>query len=188
MTTPNPTTRQPIVRGLAARELDDFITPHFTVREVTRGRGWWPHDVEGEIARYHHMLTVLGEPVRALLGVPLQVLSGARPAEHNDGGRASSMHLPPVQRAAPSLRFSADAAERRGAALDVVPQSMRCDMAFRMIDAAMRAGQLPKGGLFWYASNESHPGPEGGRFIHFDFRPTGLAREMALTPPKGRAP
>lgn len=186
MTTPVPSSI-PAVLGIHARALDDRITPHFSVGEITHGRGWWPDDADGEAARYERMLRMLAEPVRTLLGVPLKVISGTRPLGHNDGGRASSMHLPPVQRAAAGLRFLKLPPAERGAAIDVVPQGMRCDMAYRMIDAAMRAGQLPPGGLFWYASDKTHPGPEGGRFLHIDLRPTGLARESALTP-KGSGP
>jgi hypothetical protein len=170
------------VLGAAARLVGDLVSPHFTVGELTDGRGWWPDDVAGEAARYAELATVL-EQARAILGVPMRGISGARPIGHNDGGRASSMHLPPIQRAAPAMRYMSRAPKDRGAALDFIPQGMPCDAAFRLLDAAMRNGRLGPGGLFWYPSDAAHPGPASGRFVHIDNRGT-LARERALTPPK----
>jgi hypothetical protein len=158
-----------------------LVTPHFSVAELTHGRGWWSVDPAGELARYERLAVETLEPIRLLLGVPLQVLSGARPAEHNDGGRASSMHLPPVQRAAPQLRYMARPPADRGAACDFVAVGLQCDAVYHAIDAAMQSGRLPHGGLFWYASTPGQP--PGGRFVHVDNRGT-LARERALTPPR----
>lgn len=180
MTTPAPS-RTPL--GLAARALTDLITPHLTVSEATKGRGWWTGDVEGEVARYERLASRSFEVAREILGCPITIISGARPPGHNEGGRASSMHLPPVQRAAPALRYLSRAPADRGAALDMVPQGVACDVAFRLLDDAMRNGRLPPGGLFWYASDAAHPGPPGGRFIHLDNRGT-IAREAKLTPPR----
>jgi len=169
--------------GLLARLPEDPITPHFTVGELTDGRGWWGGDVDGEVARYHRLAERTLEPARAILGVPMRGISGARPLGHNEGGRASSMHLPPAQRAAPNMRYLQRVPADRGAALDFIPQGVACDVAFRLLDTAMREGRLPPGGLFWYGSDAAHPGPAGGRFVHIDNRGT-LAREAKLTPPR----
>lgn len=166
-----------------ARAVGDLVSAHFSVAELTDGRGWWPDDVEGEAARYAELAIVL-EQARAVLGVPMRGISGARPIGHNDGGRASSMHLPPIQRAAPAMRYMSRAPKDRGAALDFIPGGgMGCDVAFRLLDAAMRDGRIKPGGLFWYPSDAAHPGPASGRFVHIDNRGT-IARERALTPPK----
>lgn len=169
--------------GLLARATSDLVTPHFTVGELTDGRGWWGGDVDGEVARYHRLAERTLEPARAILGVPMSGISGARPLGHNEGGRASSMHLPPAQRAAPNMRFLQRAPADRAAALDFIPQGVACDVAFRLLDTAMREGRLPAGGLFWYAADAAHPGPAGGRFVHIDNRGT-LARKAKLTPPR----
>lgn len=166
--------------GLAARALSDLITPHLTVQEATKGRGWWPDDVEGEAARYERLASRSFEVAREILGCPITIISGARSPPSR---RPSSMHLPPVQRSAPALRYLSRAPADRGAALDMVPQGVACDVAFRLLDDAMRAGRLPPGGLFWYASDAANPGPPGGRFIHLDNRGT-IAREAKLTPPR----
>lgn len=172
--------------GPQARALDDLVTPHFSVRELTQGRGWWPGDPAGEVARYEYAARMVFEPARLLLGVPFDVLSGARPQGVNTG-RASSMHLPPAQRLSPFLRFTGSFPELRGAALDFLPRGVPCDVAFRQLDAAQRSGHLPPGGLFWYPPDAEHPGPASGRFLHVDYRPNGLAREAALTPPRSVA-
>lgn len=169
--------------GLLARATADLVTLHFTVGELTDGRGWWSGDVDGEVARYHRLAERTLEPARAILGVPMRGISGARPLGHNEGGRASSMHLPPAQRAAPNMRYQQRAPADRGAALDFIPQGVACDVAFRLLDTAMREGRLPPGGLFWYAADAAHPGPASGRFVHIDNRGT-LARESKLTPPR----
>lgn len=159
------------------------VSPHFMVEELTDGRGWWSQDPAGELARYEFLCRVVLEPARALLGVPMRCLSGARPVGFNDGGRASSMHLPPEQRASAAYRFRDKPAAERGAALDFVPLGMPCDEAFRLLDAAQRAGKLPPAGLFWYGPSRQNPGPASGRFVHIDYRPTGLAREADKVPP-----
>lgn len=169
--------------GLSARLITDLITPHFTVGELTDDRGWWGGDIDGEVARYHRLAERTLEPARAILGVPMRGISGARPLGHNEKGRPSSMHLPPVQRAAPNMRFLQRVPADRAAALDFIPQGVACDVAFRLLDTAMREGRLPPGGLFWYASDATHHGPAGGRFVHIDNRGT-LARETKLTPPR----
>ena len=161
------------------------VSTHFTVDELTNGRGWWATDPSGELARYAYLALAVLEPARAILGVPMRIISGARPLGHNEGGRPSSMHLPPSQRAAPPLRFARYPAGRRGAAVDFIPTGMGCDEAFRLLDAAQRDGRLPPGGLFWYAADAAHPGPASGRFVHIDYRPTGLARERDKIPPGG---
>lgn len=161
-----------------------MVSPHFSADELTLGRGWWPDDPAGELARYQYLAVHVLEPARALLGVPMRCLSGARPAEHNEGGRASSMHLPPVQRAVAAMRFMREPPERRGAALDFVASGLPCDEVFRRLDAAQRDGRLPPGGLFWYPPDVANPGPLTGRFVHIDFRPNGLAREQRLIPPR----
>lgn len=169
--------------GLLARNPTDLVTLHFTVGELTDGRGWWNGDVDGEVARYHRLAERTLEPARAVLGVPMRGISGARPLGHNEGGRASSMHLPPAQRAAPNMRYLQRVPADRGAALDFIPQGVACDVAFRLLDTAMREGRLPPGGLFWYAADAAHPGPASGRFVHIDNRGT-IARESKLTPPR----
>ena len=171
------------VLGLQARKLDDGVTDHFTVEELTHGRGWWEQDVEGEAARYYYAAVNVFEPARAILGCPLIVLSGARPLGHNEGGRESSMHLPPIQRVGRKYQFQKEPPERRGAAMDFFCRSLPMDDVFRRLDAAQRSGKLPPGGLFWYPPSEGNPGPATGRFVHGDFRPSGLARETALQPP-----
>ena len=93
------------------------------------------------------------------------------------------MHLPPAQRAAPNMRFLQRVPADRAAALDFIPQGVACDVAFRLLDTAMREGRMPPGGLFWYASDATHHGPASGRFVHIDNRGT-LARETKLTPPR----
>lgn len=166
-----------VIKGLAARALEDNVSNHFDVGELTKHRGWWEQDVEGEVARYEHLCRVVLEPVRTLLGDrPMTIISGARPIGFNEKGRASSMHLPPVQRAAKALQFLSLEPALRGAAADFVPSHMRCDDAFRLLDAAQRSGKIFAGGLFWYA------GPDGGSFIHIDDRGV-IARETKLTPP-----
>ena len=170
------------VLGLQARALEDFVTAHFQVEELTCHRGWWEEDVEGEVARYFHLASVVLEPVRALLGVRMHIDSGARPLGHNEGGRASSMHLPPVQRALEQFRYLSRAPGLRGAAADFVPLGMPCDKAFRILDAAQRSGKIMPGGLFWYAADSTHPGSSTGRFLHIDDRGV-IAREGPLTPP-----
>ena len=160
-------------------EFTRHVSQHFTVGELTHGRGWWDGDPDGESARYTHFALTTLEPVRSILGVPMRCLSGARPLGHNEGGRASSMHLPPSQRAAPALRYMSRAPFDRAAALDFTADGVACDVVFRVLDEAMRAGRIPAGGLFWY-------GPAPGRFVHIDNRGT-LARERALTPAGGRS-
>lgn len=175
------------VLGLEAHDLDDMVSAHFSVGELTDFNGWWRPDVPGELARYVYLCTHVLEPARAILGVPMRGISGARWLGNNSGGRASSMHLPPVQRADASYHFAGEPPERRGAALDFVPgRVVPCDRAFWLLDAAQRDGRLPPGGLFWYAPEVGHPGPKSGRFVHIDFRPTGIAREHDLTPATGR--
>lgn len=168
------------VLGIAARDLDDLVSAHFTVRELTGGRGWWPGDVDGEVARYEN-LTVSLELAREVLGCPMRAISGARPQEHNDGGRPSSLHLPPRQRALDSMRFARKPPAERGAALDFIPVGLACDVAFRRLDRAMRDGRIPAGGLFWYAADDAHPGPATGRFVHIDNRGY-ISRESGLMP------
>jgi len=171
------------VKGESAVALDDLVSPHFTVGELTNDRGWWSGDAAGEAARYQRLAERTLEPARAILGVPIRGISGARPIGHNERGRPSSMHLPPSQRAAPNMRFLQRVPADRAAALDFIPQGLACDVAFRLLDTAMREGRLPPGGLFWYASDAAHPGPASGRFVHIDNRGT-LARETKLTPPR----
>lgn len=166
-----------LVLGAAARLLTDLVSLHFTVRGLTKGRGWWGSDVEGEAARYDHLCTTVLEPAREILGVPMIEVSGARPIGHNETGRASSMHLPPVQRVSVAKRYMSRRPAARGAALDFHPEGMRCDRAFWLLDAAQRDGRIRPGGLFWYR------GPDGGLFIHIDDRGT-IARERDKIPPK----
>lgn len=166
----------PVVLGAAAKALDERVSLHFTVKGLTKGRGWWGGDVEGEAARYNHLCVTVLEPARAILGVPMAEISGARPIGHNETGRASSMHLPPVQRVSVGKRYLSRSPDARGAALDFHPVGMRCDVAFRMLDAAQRDGRIRPGGLFWYK------GPDGGAFIHIDDRGV-IARERDKIPP-----
>lgn len=184
MTTPG-STSSVVVLGASARALDDRISLHLTVREATKGRGWWAQDVEGEAARYERLASRSFEIAREILGCPISIISGARPLGHNESGRPSSMHLPPVQRAAPALRYLSRAPADRGAALDMVPNGVACDVAFWLLDEAMRSGRLPPGGLFWYAATAANPGPASGRFVHLDNRGT-IARDVKLTPPRGK--
>lgn len=170
----------PIILGLAARNLDDHVTAHFTVGGLTKGAGWWPQDVEGEVARYFNLCTWTMEPARHLLGdKPMHELSGARFVSK----RPSSMHFPPVMRASLRYQYMDREPGKRGAALDFRPDVMPCDEAFRILDAAQRDGRLPPGGLFWYAATRALPGPSTGRFVHIDDR-GAIARERALTPPR----
>lgn len=171
------------ILGADARKLSDYVTNNFQVREATHHRGWWVEDVVGEAARYNYMLVHVAEPARSILGYPLDVISGARWRENNVNGRESSMHLPPVQRALEFYKFLKEPAERRGAAIDVIPRKVDCATAFRILDRAQRDGRLPPAGLFWYAATADNPGPATGRFIHIDFRPNGLAREADKIPP-----
>ena len=166
----------PVVLSIAARLLTDRVSPNFTVKGLTKGRGWWAGDIEGEVARYVHLCTTVLEPAREILGTPMLEISGARPIGHNETGRASSMHLPPVQRVAVSKRYMNRQPAQRGAALDFIPHGMRCDKAFWLLDAAQRDGRIRPGGLFWYK------GPDGGAFIHIDDRGT-IARERDKIPP-----
>ena len=175
----------PIIHGLAARALADRVTLNFTVGGLTKDRGWWPEDVEGEVARYHHACVFMFEPARAILGVPMIEDSGARPIGHNENGRASSMHLPPIQRLALRFRYWKRPPAERGAALDFRPKGMPCDEAFWRLDAAQRDGRLPPGGLFWYRATKAKPGPLTGRFLHIDDRGE-LARERDKIPGMGR--
>lgn len=166
-----------VVLGLKARLDDDLVSPHFDVGELTKHRGWWKDDVEGEVARYLHLCLTVLEPARVLLGNhPMTIISGARPLGFNERGRASSMHLPPVQRASKRYQFLSREPDRRGAAVDFIPQRMRCDQAFWALNEAQRSGKILAGGLFWYS------GPDGGAFLHIDDRGE-LAREAKLTPP-----
>lgn len=168
-----------LILGLAARDLNDHVTAHFTVRGLTKGAGWWPEDVEGEVARYFNLCTYTLEPARVLLGnEPMHEISGARFVSK----RPSSMHFPPVMRASPRYRYLNREPGERGAALDFRPDVMPCDEAFRILDAAQRDGRLPPGGLFWYPASAEFPGPKTGRFIHIDDRGV-IARERPLTPP-----
>lgn len=169
------------ILGIAARELDDLVSEHFTVRELTDGRGWWPDDVEGEVARYENLAALTLELARGILGCPMQGISGARPMQHNSKGRPSSLHLPPSQRALASMRFARNSPAERGAALDFIPIGLACDVAFWRLDRAMRDGRLPAGGLFWYAPDAEHPGPATGRFVHIDNRGY-ISREAGLMP------
>lgn len=171
------------ILGCFACKLDDYVSSNFQVGELTDYRGWWQQGAASEAKRYAHLCNVVLEPARAILGVPMRGISGARPLGFNEKGRASSMHLPPIQRASVSLRFMKEPEHRRGAALDFIP-GMPCDEAYWLLDAAQRDGRLPPAGLFWYAATKTNPGPKSGRFIHIDFRPNGLAREAALTPPR----
>ena len=165
------------VLGEAARLLTDLVSPYFTVRGLTKGRGWWDQDVAGEVARYNHLCVTVLEPARAILWVPMAEVSGARPIGHNETGRASSMHLPPIQRVSAGKRYLKRPPAERGAALDFHPVGMRCDDAFWKLDAAQRDGRIRPGGLFWYK------GPDGGVFIHIDDRGV-IARERDKIPPR----
>ena len=165
-----------LVLGAAARLLTDRVSLHFTVRGLTKGRGWWEGDVEGEALRYDHLCTTVLEPAREILGVPMVEISGARPIGHNETGRASSMHLPPVQRVSVAKQYLSRPKAQRGAALDFHPDGMRCDDAYWKLDAAQRDGRIRPGGLFWYK------GPDGGLFLHIDDRGT-IARERDKIPP-----
>lgn len=172
------------ILGLNARALEDRVTTNFCVGELTDYRGWWPEDVEGDIARYHNLCTTVLEPARAILGnTIMRVVSGSRPIGHNEKGRASSMHLPPIQRADAKLRFQDRPVAKRGAAADFIPVKLDCDRVFWILDEAQRSGKLPPGGLFWYPATKSNPGSVHGRFIHIDDRGF-IARERALTAPK----
>ena len=166
------------ILGPSARALTDHVTANFTVRGLTKGAGWWPQDPAGEAARYHHAAATMYEPARAILGCAMDEISGAR----TKPGRKSSMHFPPVLRADPKYAYLDRPPAERGAALDFRPRVLRCDDAFWRLDAAMRDGRLPKGGLFWYAPNKSDP-RVGGRFLHIDDRGV-VARELKLTPPR----
>ena len=170
----------PIIQGLNARALTDLVTLNFTVKGLTNGHGWWPEDVEGEVARYHTAAVTMYEPARAILGCPMDEISGAR----TKPGRKSSMHFPPVLRADPKYAYLDRPPADRAGALDFRPRSVLCDRAFWMLDAAQRDGRLPKGGLFWYAPNKTDP-RVGGRFLHIDNRGV-IARELGLTPKTGR--
>lgn len=172
------------VLGAVARGLDDLVSAHFDVGELTDKRGWWSEDVEGEALRYERLARLSLEPARAILGVPMAGISGARPLGHNTSGRPSSLHLPPEQRMVAPMRYARRPVAERGAALDFVPQGLSCVAAFWLLDEAMRAGRLPPGGLFWYGPRQGekyNSDPLTGRFIHVDNR-GDLARERALTP------
>lgn len=169
-----------IIRGLGAETLDDLVTYHFSVRELTHGRGWWPGDPKGEVARYQRLADLTLEVARRILDCAMIGTSGARFAPD---GRPSSMHFPPIQREHAELRFLERDPADRGAALDFVPHLMRCDDAFHILDAAQRRGRLPKGGLFWYPPTAANPGATTGRFLHIDNRGE-IAREHDLTPPR----
>jgi hypothetical protein len=167
------------ILGPNARALTDHVTANFTVQGLTKGAGWWAQDPEGEAARYHHAASTMYEPARHILGDdPMDEISGAR----TKPGRKSSMHFPPVLRAEAKYAYLDRPPAERGAAIDFRPRVLRCDEAFWRLDAAMRDGRLPKGGLFWYAPNKTDP-RVGGRFLHIDDRGV-LARESKLTPPR----
>lgn len=172
------------VLGAVARGLDDLVSAHFDVGELTDKRGWWDEDVEGEALRYERLASLSLEPARVILGVPMAGISGARPLDHNSGGRPSSLHLPPVQRMLELMRYLDRPVAERGAALDFIPSGLPCVAAYWLLDEAMRAGHIPPGGLFWYGPRlgERYAADSlTGRFIHLDNR-GAIARDRSLTP------
>lgn len=103
------------------------LSEHFTLGELTRsqtalrkGVNNTPNDAQR--ANLERLCVVLLEPIRALLGVPLQIDSGYRSAVINTlvGGAAHSAHLD-------------------GRAADVIPLGMSLEQAFQSI----RSSSLP---------------------------------------------
>jgi hypothetical protein len=135
------------------------LTPHFTLEELTRtGRGV-PNEAPEAVRReLQHLAEFLLEPIREMLGVPMQVTSGYRsPALERlvqgvgpDAPLRSSQHM-------------------LGQACDFVPSGMPVWQAYELI---ARSG-LPFDQLICEAVG-------GGHWIHVSCAPsTRMPRQMA---------
>lgn len=162
-----------------------LVTTHFSAEEFNKGRGWV--DAVESHARYSALATCSLEILRAILG-RMDVNSGERSPENNaKGGRPSSHHMRPADRA--NLRERQRPGDRSPKLLEVWPELAGAhsaaadfmaanhpeDVAWHVIDICQRRGIIPPGGAFWYA------GRPGGRFVHVDDRGV-IARDKKLTP------
>jgi uncharacterized protein YcbK (DUF882 family) len=113
------------------------LSPHFTLRELTRTSTGLPNDPSpSQVAALTSLCLHVLEPIRALLGVPLRITSGFRGAAVNAAikGAAGSQHM-------------------RGEAADIVPVGVDVETAMGLIAAA----RLPVDQVIVY--------PRGG-FLH----------------------
>jgi uncharacterized protein YcbK (DUF882 family) len=116
------------------------LSPHFTLRELTRTSTGLPNDPSpSQVAALTSLCLHVLEPIRALLGVPLRITSGFRGAAVNAAikGAAGSQHM-------------------RGEAADIVPVGVDVETAMGLIAAA----RLPVDQLIVY--------PRGG-FLHVSY-------------------
>jgi uncharacterized protein YcbK (DUF882 family) len=116
------------------------LSPHFTLRELTRTSTGLPNDPSpSQVAALTSLCLHVLEPIRALLGVPLRITSGFRGAAVNAAikGAAGSQHM-------------------RGEAADIVPVGVDVETAMGLIAAA----RLPVDQVIVY--------PRGG-FLHVSY-------------------
>lgn len=123
---------------------DHQISPHFTLGELTRSRtakrlGIRNRPDEMQESELRRLASTLLEPIRTLLGVPLQINSGFRSVtlNHAVGGVRNSAHLD-------------------GRAADFVPQAMNLQDAWE----AIKDSGLPFDQLIFEQS------PDGATWLH----------------------
>ena len=146
---------------------NDKLSPHFTIAELTVTTRPDTGDADGdgntsetvpnvpgdaEIKALRLLAVNVLEPVRAALGVPLEVTSGYRSRALNTAikGAKNSQHM-------------------KGEAADVRPIGMSIEAAFRKVAALVKSGALPVDQAIVYGK---------GNFIHLSFSATSAKREV----------
>jgi hypothetical protein len=165
-----------VAAGLIAYRYRDrirgAILGHFKLSEFeSRGRPL----AEGTAPLYEALAARTLEPARTIAAevaggsVVAIVISGQRLPDHNAavGGAVNSYHLPPKARPDPARQTPAVAADirfkRQGG--DYLSGPEHAEVAARVI-AAMRAGEVPAGGVQAYHTAGGPKAP----FVHFDNR------------------
>jgi len=124
------------------------LSPHFTLRELTRTSTGLVNDPSpSQVAALTSLCLHVLEPIRALLGVPLRITSGFRSSQVNAAikGAAGSQHM-------------------RGEAADIVPVGVDVETAMGLIAAAgLPVDQVivyPRGGFLHvsYAAQRANRG------------------------------
>lgn len=141
-------------RAAATDEIDAWPAPHFPPSELFHADRPPPADIWPELA----LTAELAERIRRRAGVPLDVISGFRPAWY-DRRRGTTV-----------ARNGGVSQHWLGGALDIAtPAAWTVRRFAALIDQMQRNGELPPGGLGRYPEGGNLDAPGAG-FIHFDRR------------------